>query len=138
MNETWDGCEWNPGADEPAFANDKHHLVCRAEVVVGTNGNWRLCAGCAKLARFKAFKVRKEIKAADAKASQAMKLHERTRIVEKAGARIRQVVADALKPDELTYIEFIQVMNEIQASWLRYALREERHPDDPEKRADEE
>lgn len=56
-----DGCEWNPGGDRPAYDGDAHHLEARAEVIVGADGQWRLCGSCARLPRFARFRVRKAI-----------------------------------------------------------------------------
>jgi hypothetical protein len=68
-----------------------------------------------------------------------MKLHPRYSQVASAETDVTGVVLDALKrhPD-LTYLELLRIMNNVMATWLKYALREERHPDDPDKRGDEE
>lgn len=57
-----DGCEWNPGADRAASSDsDEHYRTTAAEVIVGANGQWRLCASCAALPQFKRFRVRRKI-----------------------------------------------------------------------------
>jgi hypothetical protein len=63
-----------------------------------------------------------------------MKLHPRVMPWQRARNDIDAAVSEAMKkhPD-LTYIELLQIFNEITASWLKYALRDERHPDDPDK-----
>ena len=40
------------------------------------------------------------------------------------------------KYPDLTYVEYLQVLTELQQSALKYMLRAERHPDDPDKPAD--
>lgn len=56
-----DGCEWNPDADRAAYENGAHYLQTPAEVMVGSGCPRRLCASCAKLPRFKRFRVRRAI-----------------------------------------------------------------------------
>jgi hypothetical protein len=56
-----DGCEWTPGADRPAWSVDEHTRTVRAAVLLGANGEWRLCESCAALPRFKRFRVRRAI-----------------------------------------------------------------------------
>lgn len=52
-----DGCEWRPDEDRPAYDSDDHSKGNPAEVIVGANGQWRLCASCARLPAFKRFRV---------------------------------------------------------------------------------
>ncbi len=72
-----------------------------------------------------------------------MKLHERTMKVQAASCVISAAFTDAVEkacdadPD-LTYLELLGILHEVQGRWLKYALRAERHPDDPEARAGEE
>lgn len=63
-----------------------------------------------------------------------MKMHPRVMPWQRARNDISAAVSEAMKkhPD-LTYIELFQIFNEITASWLKYALRDERHPNDPDK-----
>lgn len=56
-----DGCEWNPVTGRAAFNSDAHHFHTPATVIVGADGRWRLCGGCAKLPEFKRFRVRRPI-----------------------------------------------------------------------------
>ncbi len=56
-----DGCEWNPEADRPAYDGDAHHREASAEVIVGSDGKWRLCASCSRLPRFARYRTRKPI-----------------------------------------------------------------------------
>lgn len=68
-----------------------------------------------------------------------MKLHPRAMLVLQAHNDIDEAVSNAMKkhPD-MTYFELLQILNQISASWLKYAIRDERHPDDPDKRGGEE
>lgn len=58
LASAWDGCEWNPSRDGEAWEGDAHFWANRATVLVGANGNYRLCASCAALPRFQRFKHR--------------------------------------------------------------------------------
>lgn len=51
-----DGCEWSPTRNAAAYADDPHLLSTPATVLVGSDGNFRLCADCAALPRFLRFK----------------------------------------------------------------------------------
>ena len=53
-----DPCEWNPTANRPCYYGEEHSS---ADVIVGANGQWRLCEGCASLQKFKHFRKRKPI-----------------------------------------------------------------------------
>jgi len=63
-------CEWNPEANESACATYdsnnyvENHYGCQNEatIMVGANGQWHLCESCAKLPKFKRFRVRKPLK----------------------------------------------------------------------------
>lgn len=59
--KSWDGCEWNPEEGRAAYDADKHYRKNRATVIVGADGDWRLCASCAELPEFKRFRRRKRI-----------------------------------------------------------------------------
>ncbi len=41
-----DPCEWNPDKQQSAFVDEVH---ASAELIVGANGQWRLCKACAAL-----------------------------------------------------------------------------------------
>jgi len=56
-----DPCEWNPRKNAPALSLDDWHAS--AALVVGVNGQWRLCRKCAVLPRFRSYRVRREITA---------------------------------------------------------------------------
>ena len=67
-----------------------------------------------------------------------MRLHARTLIVQQAGAEIGMSVAMIARAHDLTMIEVVKILNEQSAGWIKHVLREERHPGDPDTRADEE
>jgi hypothetical protein len=66
-----------------------------------------------------------------------MKLHERVMIVQGAHNEMAKAVIDVVEKHGLTYLELLACLNDVSASWLKYAIRNERHPDDPEKRGGE-
>lgn len=67
-----------------------------------------------------------------------LRLHPRTRLVASAEADFRTVVLTWLEAhDDLTDIEQAQIMLLAPAIPLKFALRAERHPDDPARKADE-
>ena len=66
-----------------------------------------------------------------------MRIHPRTRIVERAELEIGDAVHQAIEEHELTFVEIQQILATTQLRYLKYALRHERHPDDPEKGGDE-
>jgi len=57
-------CEWDPENNEPARFDDGVDTGCKNEatVSVGAAGQWHLCATCAALPRFNAFRARRPIK----------------------------------------------------------------------------
>jgi hypothetical protein len=63
-------------------------------------------------------------------------VHERTFLVQQVGNEISTAVTNIVAQHELTYIELLTILNMIEARWLKSALREERHPDEPDKGAD--
>lgn len=66
-----------------------------------------------------------------------VRIHPRTRIVQKAELEIGDAISGAIKEHELTFAEIQQILATQQLRWLKYALRHERHPDDPDKGGDE-
>ena len=54
-----DPCEWNPETNSLATDADEPHGY--AEFVVGAKGQFRLCAKCAALARFKKYRKRSPV-----------------------------------------------------------------------------
>ena len=67
-----------------------------------------------------------------------MRPHPRTMPVSIARAEIAQDFWAAVERHGLTDIETLQVLNHIEAGTLKTMLRSERHPENPEKGADEE
>ena len=65
-----------------------------------------------------------------------MKQHPRTTIVRRVGLDISDFALKLREKHDLTYIEYLGILNEEVARVLKYALRAERHPDDPDKPAD--
>lgn len=54
-------CEWNPDRNKPLYWDKHRQSHAEAEVVVGADGQWHLCASCAALPRFKRYRRRKDI-----------------------------------------------------------------------------
>jgi hypothetical protein len=68
-----------------------------------------------------------------------VKLHSRVMLCQKHHADFFSLMCDFMKDRDITYTELLVVINQVTAeAVLKYMLREERHPDDPEKRAGEE
>ena len=53
-----DPCEWSPRDGRAAYADEVH---AKADVIVGADGQWRLCESCAALPHFKRFRTRRPI-----------------------------------------------------------------------------
>lgn len=66
-----------------------------------------------------------------------MRLHDRTLKCQGARIRISEALSKLQEEHELTDIEMLQALSQHQDTMLKYMLRAERHPDNPEKRADE-
>lgn len=60
------------------------------------------------------------------------KLHHREPIVQRAHLDLDTAVLDILQRYDLTYAELFRIINEVEAAWIKYAIRDERHPDDPD------
>jgi hypothetical protein len=67
-----------------------------------------------------------------------VKLHERTLPVQKASNEIRTELDRLQEEHDLSDIEMLRVLLDHQQNITKYMLRDERHPDDPERKADEE
>ena len=67
-----------------------------------------------------------------------MRLHARTQPVAILRAELGSMIWRWVEGKDITLIELAQALNEIQAGVLKHGLREERHPGDPERKADEE
>ncbi len=66
-----------------------------------------------------------------------MKLHPRTVAVKHAALEIGQMVNTTVKNYELTYGELMRILAQELDSWARYLVRDERHPNEPDKKGDE-
>jgi len=60
-------------------------------------------------------------------------MHPRVPIVQRAHVELDTAVTEIIKKYELTYYELFGVLNQVEASWLKYAIRDERHPGEPDK-----
>jgi hypothetical protein len=67
-----------------------------------------------------------------------MKLHPRTLPVQHASLSIRDHLCRLQEEYGLTDVEMIRVLTEHQMTVTKWMLREERHPGQPEHKADEE
>jgi hypothetical protein len=65
-------------------------------------------------------------------------IHPRTHIVQKAGLDIGDAVLKVIRDYELTDAEIAGILAEQILRWNKYAIRHERHPDEPGKGGDEE
>ncbi len=66
-----------------------------------------------------------------------MRLHERTMPVQRASNAIRSELTRLQDEHDLTDVEMLRILIEHQQTITKYMLRAERHPDDPERKADE-
>lgn len=66
-----------------------------------------------------------------------LRLHPRTLPVNQAGAEFRDWLWRFQRDKGLTDIELLQILGESQLITLKYMLRAERHPRNPDKKADE-
>jgi hypothetical protein len=67
-----------------------------------------------------------------------VKLHPRTLPVQQASNELDGLVWDWMERHDLTYVEAVRCLLETTQGITKYVLRDERHPDDPEHKADEE
>lgn len=65
-----------------------------------------------------------------------MKRSEEARRADTNRLKLEIVIDQFLTEHELTDIEVLQALNSYAQTTLKYMLREERHPDDPDKPAD--
>jgi hypothetical protein len=66
------------------------------------------------------------------------KLHQRFHLVKEAEHDLRTFLVDLQAVRDITDLELLQMLTSYQLIIQRSLLREERHPDDPSKPADEE
>lgn len=67
-----------------------------------------------------------------------MKLHERYFVVRDAQNALLRAFLKIVEEKDLTAIEAAQIAHEVSGTPLIWALRDERHPDDPSRKSDEE
>jgi len=67
-----------------------------------------------------------------------MKLHPRTLPAQRASNEIEGALWALADKHNLTYGEMMSALTRAMQSVVKYLIRSERHPDDPEKRGDEE
>lgn len=60
-------------------------------------------------------------------------LHERVFPVQEAGIKLKQAICEIAEKYELTYAELFALLGEQVMQWSKYAIREERHPGDPDR-----
>jgi hypothetical protein len=66
-----------------------------------------------------------------------MSLHPRTTPVQRASVEIQQACLELMVKHDLTFAEQVGIYAEMLASAAKYARRDERHPNDPDKYGDE-
>lgn len=66
-----------------------------------------------------------------------LRLHPRTMPVERAKAELGMILARFQADADLTDTEMLVILAEQRRRLLKYRLRAERHPDDPDRKADE-
>lgn len=67
-----------------------------------------------------------------------MRLHPRYAIAKDAELQIGTAIGAAIREHDITYAELLVILAEQQRKWAVYLLRTERHPEDPDRKADEE
>jgi hypothetical protein len=67
-----------------------------------------------------------------------LRLHKRTMPVQKAEGHLNRYLHEFQEEYDLTDIEMLRALIQCQMHLTKYMLRAERHPDDPERKADEE
>ena len=67
----------------------------------------------------------------------SIKIHNRTLNVQGAKVELSSALIKIIEQHELTALEIASILAQELATWVKIGLRGERHPDDPEKKADE-
>jgi len=67
-----------------------------------------------------------------------MRLHPRLKLVSQARLELSGNVLDITERHNLTYVEVNEILLTIALDFNKHAKRAERHPNDPEKKGDEE
>lgn len=66
-----------------------------------------------------------------------LRMHPRYFLVNKAELELTKWLLDWEQRHQLTEIEIVQCLQRRQSNMLKYMLRDERHPDDGDKKGDE-
>lgn len=66
-----------------------------------------------------------------------MKIHDRYFKVRDAALELSEALMGIIKKHDLTYAEVQSIILEQAQTWNKYAIRAERHPEDPDKKGDE-
>jgi hypothetical protein len=66
-----------------------------------------------------------------------VRLHARVQVTQKADIDLQCFLGEWLVRHELTFAEAVRILLWTAARWMHYIVRDERHPDDPERKADE-
>ena len=64
-------------------------------------------------------------------------IHTRYEVVTHAHLELTTAVGKIIQERELTYAEVTSILAQEILAWNKYAIRAERHPNDPEKKGDE-
>ena len=64
-------------------------------------------------------------------------IHERYEVVTRAHLDLTTAVGKIIQEQGLTHAEVTLILTQEILAWNQYAIRAERHPDDPEKKGDE-
>lgn len=67
-----------------------------------------------------------------------MKIHKRFFVLQEAERDIYNALSAAATKHELTAVEMMKILHNLEGAHIKLLLREERHPEDPTKKADEE
>ena len=66
-----------------------------------------------------------------------LRLHPRTMPVQRAEGKLHGHLLDVMTEFDLTYTEAAVILASLTSNALKYALRGERHPGNPDRKADE-
>ena len=66
-----------------------------------------------------------------------MRLHPRTMVVQRAAGEIRMAILKLVEQHDLTIAETIGILAEAISGEVKWLIRQERHPNDPDKGGDE-
>lgn len=67
-----------------------------------------------------------------------MKLHRRTLLVSAAESELNRAISDLALKHQISSVELLQILSARAQAELKFMLRAERHPKNPNKKADEE